>query len=549
MHRTIFFKWLVLISLAAIVIPPLYSLVYLQPAFTNYITKITELEAVRVAEHLSSIYIPKSNRNEVVNRVALLTGNDEWVRKQFNLKKMKFFLPSGEVVMSSDPEEVGHVNDRYYFKKMVAKGQTYTKLVKKNTKTLEDHVFSSADVVETYVPIVRDGKFIGAFEIYFDITKRKEQLGTLTSRFYYTLLPMALLLLLVLLYSSYRTSRYISEQIEAEENTARVSRQLERILSAVGEGIYGVNKDGITTFVNPAAARMLGYEQDELIGRAHHEMVRQGTAEGVRHSDDDCPISTVFRDGKAHRGTDQIFWRKDGSKFITEFSCVPIIEDGVVIGAVSTFADITERKQAEEKLQVSLNNLRRGLAGTIQAMAMIVETRDPYTAGHQRRTTNLARAIAQEMGLADEKVDGIRMAGVIHDLGKISVPAEILSKPGSINDLEYNLIKIHAEAGYDILKGIDFPWPIAQIVLQHHERLDGSGYPMGLTGDDIILEARIMAVADVVEAMASHRPYRPAHSVEEALEEILDKRGVALDPDAVDACVRLFREKNFTFDD
>jgi PAS domain S-box-containing protein len=547
MHRTIFFKWLVFISLAAILVPPLYAFFYLQPAFTRYITKITELEAVRVAEHLSSIYIPKSSKNEIVNRISLLTGNDEWVRKQFNLKKIKFFLPSGEVIMSTDPEEVGHVNDRYYFKTMVAKGQTYTKLVRKDTRSLEDQIVTS-DVVETYVPIVRDGKFIGAFEIYFDITDRNEQLGTLTERFYYTLLPMALLLLSVLLYSSYRTSRYISEQIQAEKETAKVSRQMERILSAVGEGIYGVDKDGITTFVNPAAARMLGYERDELIGKAHHEMLHPGTSQGVRHSEKNCPISAVFKDGKPHKGTDQIFWRKDGSKFLAEFSCVPIIEDGVITGAVSTFADITERKQAEEKLQVSLINLRRGLAGTIQAMAMIVETRDPYTAGHQRRTTDLARAIAQELGLADEMVDGIRMAGVIHDLGKISVPAEILSKPGSINDLEYNLIKVHAEAGYDILKGIDFPWPIAQIVMQHHERLDGSGYPRGLCGDEIILEARVMAVADVVEAMASHRPYRPAHSVEEALEEIISKKGTCFDPDVVDACVRLFKEKGFSFD-
>ncbi len=547
MHKTIFFKWLVLISLAAILVPPLYAVFYLQPAFTKYITKITELEAVRVAEHLSSIYIPKSNRNEIVNRISLLTGNDEWVRKQFNLKKIKFFLPSGEVIMSTDPEEVGHVNDRYYFKTLVAKGQTYTKLIRKNTRSLEDQLVSS-DIVETYVPIVRDGKFIGAFEIYFDITNRKEPLGTLTGRFYYTLLPMALLLLIVLLYSSYRTSRYISEQIQAEEETAKVSRQLERILSAVGEGIYGVDKDAITTFVNPAAARMLGFEREELIGRAHHEMVQHGTSQGVRHSEKNCPVNAVFKDGKPHKGTDQIFWRKDGSKFMAEFTCVPIIEDGVITGAVSTFVDITERKQAEEKLQVSLINLRRGLAGTIQAMAMIVETRDPYTAGHQRRTTNLARAIAQEMGLADEMVDGIRMAGVIHDLGKISVPAEILSKPGSINDLEYNLIKVHAEAGYDILKGIDFPWPIAQIVMQHHERLDGSGYPRGLCGDEIILEARVMAVADVVEAMASHRPYRPAHSVEEALEEIISKKTTCFDADVVDACVRLFKEKRFSFD-
>jgi putative nucleotidyltransferase with HDIG domain len=174
-----------------------------------------------------------------------------------------------------------------------------------------------------------------------------------------------------------------------------------------------------------------------------------------------------------------------------------------------------------------------------------VETKDAYTAGHQRRVANLARAIAAEMGLSPEQIDGIRMAAVIHDLGKISVPAEILSKPIGLNDLEYGLIKIHPQVGYDILKEIEFPWPVAQIVLQHHERMDGSGYPQGLLGEEIILEARILAVADVVEAMASHRPYRPPHGVDKALEEISRNRGILYDPEVVDACLKLFNEKGF----
>ncbi len=188
--------------------------------------------------------------------------------------------------------------------------------------------------------------------------------------------------------------------------------------------------------------------------------------------------------------------------------------------------------------------LRQSLEQSIQTIADTVEARDPYTAGHQRRVAELATAIAQEMGLPEEQINGIHLAGIIHDLGKIHVPAEILSKPGKLTDIEYMLIKQHPQDGYDILKNVKFPWPIADIILQHHERMDGSGYPQGLKGDAILLEARIMAVADVVEAMSSHRPYRAALGIEPALDEIRRGRGSAYDPAAVDACLKLFAEEN-----
>jgi putative nucleotidyltransferase with HDIG domain len=189
--------------------------------------------------------------------------------------------------------------------------------------------------------------------------------------------------------------------------------------------------------------------------------------------------------------------------------------------------------------------LRKALGGTIEAMALTVETRDPYTAGHQRRVSNLARGIATEMGVSEGKIQGVRMAGVIHDIGKISVPGEILSKPGKISQNELGIIKEHPQVGYNILKTVDFPWPIAQIVLQHHERMDGSGYPNGISGENILFEARILAVADVVEAMASHRPYRAALGIDLALKEISKNRGSLYDPKVVDACLRLFNKKGY----
>ena len=206
-----------------------------------------------------------------------------------------------------------------------------------------------------------------------------------------------------------------------------------------------------------------------------------------------------------------------------------------------------ERGRAEETLQQSYEKLRRVLEETAVALGSAIEKRDPYTAGHQQRVAQLACAIARGMGLSKSKIEGIRVAGILHDIGKIYIPAEILSKPGSITEIEFQMIKTHPRAGYDILRDIEFPWPVAQITLQHHERMDGSGYPSGLSGEDILLEARILGVADVVEAISSHRPYRPALGIDMALDEISQKKGTLYDLDVVNACLTLFQKEGFGF--
>ncbi|MBS3819557.1 GAF domain-containing protein [bacterium] len=229
-----------------------------------------------------------------------------------------------------------------------------------------------------------------------------------------------------------------------------------------------------------------------------------------------------------------------------EVNLLKELADVLAYGIISLRV-LSAQKQSEKETKSTLKKLRGALGGTIQVVESIVEEKDPYTAGHQRRSTDLARSIAKEMGLSSDQIDAIRMAGSIHDIGKISIPTEVLSKPTPLTDAEFELIKKHPHVGYDILKNIDFPWRVAEIVLQHHEKLNGSGYPRGLKNGQILIEARVLGVADVVEAMSSHRPYRPARGKKKALEEIKKNKGTLFEPQAVDACVKLIAEKGYKF--
>lgn len=209
-----------------------------------------------------------------------------------------------------------------------------------------------------------------------------------------------------------------------------------------------------------------------------------------------------------------------------------------------------QRSRRSRALQNSSNaatKLRETLEGIVTVLATIVEYRDPYTAGHQSRVADLAVAIGYELGMDEDRLEGMRIASSLHDLGKVAVPAEILTRPGRLSDVELAIARTHVAAGHQIIKGIDFPWPIAEIIYQHAERLDGSGYPRGLRGEQIVLEARILAVADIVEAMTSHRPYRSAQSLEAALKQVREDAGTKLDANIVAACCRLFEQKRFRF--
>jgi PAS domain S-box-containing protein len=337
----------------------------------------------------------------------------------------------------------------------------------------------------------------------------------------------------------------ITDRKLAEDKLKESEDKYRSIFENAVEGIFQSTADRHYLNVNPAFARMHGFETPEEMTRGVSSIAQQLY---VYPEERQRIIEEVAEKG-AVIGREAERYRKDGSKFWASLNVRAVCDSqGAALYYEGTLEDITSRKLAEEGLRQSMEKLRKSLLGTIRAISSTVETRDPYTAGHQRRVSSLARVIAQEMGLPNDTIDTIRMVGSIHDIGKISVPAEILSKPGTLTDIEFGLIKVHPQSGYDILKDAELPYPIAEIVLQHHERLDGSGYPQGLKDDQILLEARVISVADVVEAIASHRPYRPARGIDAALEEIEKNKGILYDARVVEACLRLFREKGFKFE-
>ena len=334
--------------------------------------------------------------------------------------------------------------------------------------------------------------------------------------------------------------RNITERKEMEDALRKSEENFRRSLDESPLGLRIATKEGKTLYANRAILDICGYDNIEEMGNTplqNRYTPESCTEFRVRNTErmkgdsgsSEYEISIIRKSGEVrhlHVFRKEIFW--NGKK-----------ESQVI------YQDITPRRQAEEKLNHTLENLRRSIKITMQVLGMTSEAKDPYIAGHQKRVSDLARAIATEMKLPEEKIEAIRIAGSIHDIGKIAIPSEILCKPSVLSSLEFSLIKGHSQSGYEIIKEVESPWPLADIIVQHHERLNGTGYPKGLKEKDILMEARIIAVADVVEAMTSHRPYRPALELELALKEIKNNAGVLYDHHVSEACLVLFKEKSF----
>ena len=323
------------------------------------------------------------------------------------------------------------------------------------------------------------------------------------------------------------------------------------IAEGAPDAMWTVDMNMRLTYISPSITRLLGYDVQEAMAKPMQEIC---TAASFQLTTD------LLKEGLSRKSREQKnlarsrtleleLIRKDGSLVPVEVKCTFLCDArGRPVEVLSIARDISEQKRVPEEPRHSTGRLLGAMEHAIQAMTVIAEMRDPHTAGHQQRTTQLACAIANEVGLSEEQIKGLRLAGLIHDIGKVRVPAEILTNPDGLSEPEFMMIRAHPVLGYEILKAIDFPWPVAKIVLQHHERMNGSGYPSSLSGENIIMEARILGVADVVEAMASHRPYRPALGINKALAEISQNRGVLYDSRAVDACLTLFRDKKFEFE-
>ena len=338
----------------------------------------------------------------------------------------------------------------------------------------------------------------------------------------------------------YRQS-FIRDITERKRAEAALQESEERFRSMLEQNISAMFmiEGGVLTYTNRRLGDILGYPVEELLGKPLLELLTEPDRAGITDALGQllaARMKTLEREFSA--------LRKDASVVEISVHAVRATLQGkkVILGIAQ---DIGERKKTQAEIERYIGRLEQSMQSTLAAVSLMVETRDPYTAGHERRVGELAAAIGTEMGLSEDTVRGLRLTGYVHDIGKIGVPAELLVKPTRLSAIEFALIKVHAQVGYDILRHVDFPWPLAQVILQHHERLDGSGYPAQLKGSEIILEARVMAVADVVEAMSSHRPYRPSLGVPAALAEIENNAGTFYEPLAVQACLRLFRDKAY----
>ncbi|MBU0943855.1 MAG: cache domain-containing protein [Proteobacteria bacterium] len=407
-----------------------------------------------------------------------------------------------------------------------------------------DKISSKMSYVKGYEPwgwIIGTGMYID--DIHAEIAKIRRKL---------TAISMAILFIVSLLavYSIRQTMLSDRERLgiflEREGLLKSLEKSKERyrnLLETTSDWIWACDQDGRYTYSSPRVRDLLGFEPGEMLGKTLMDIVSPQQAKIFSTS-----FTKILHAQKPINGLENTCLGKNGQIVVLENNAVPVFDhQEKLLGYRGVARDVTVRKLALEDLKKSRDDLHASLEQTVATLASTAEKRDPYTAGHQQRVDILACAIARELGLPDSQIEGLHIAALLHDIGKITLPSEYLSKPTKLSKEETAIIRFHPEVGYEILKNIQFPWPVADIVYQHHEHLDGSGYPRGLTDKDILLEAKIIAVADVVEAMSSHRPYRPSLGITKALDQIRSGRGTLYHAPSVDACLHLILEKKLEF--
>ncbi len=495
---------------------------------------VRTMEGKSAAELKAAPQIPELHRKVL----ALMKGSMTF--------KVKVYDMQGMTVYSTELKQIGE--DKSKDRGVIAawRGETTSEMSHRDKFSALEGEVQDRNLVETYVPQYdpASGKVVGVFEIYSDVTPFLAEIGEKQWQIVAVVVGLMALLYLALVLIVNFGQQIISRQSKERDRIREALRASEERFRNLVEhslaGIYIVEDEKLT-YANPRFAEMLGYTLDEITGMNSDRFVvaedlplmranQRALLEGQQQS-----VSYNFRAR-----------RKNGMEVVFGVNSVRTLFNGkpAVIG---TALDISERKRAQGQIAAYVKQLESSMLGTVHVISHMVELRDPYTSGHERRVGALAKAIGAELGLAQNCCEGLEIIGLVHDLGKIAVAAEILSKPGKLTPIEFEMIQSHAQVGYDILKDVEFLWPLAETILQHHERLDGSGYPRGLKGEQMLLEARIIAVADVVEAMTSHRPYRAAFGLDAALQEIERAKGTVFDAAVVDACVKLFRQGRFAF--
>ena len=514
-------KYIFILSCAIAIIYPLVNIQFIFPSFSRLLIENTEDEAMRLANLLSPMVVSNNELKKPVD----FAEEAEKIKEKFKLERLKVFSNSGKIIYSTFSEDIGKINNKSYFHEIVAKGNAYTMIVKKNTQTLENRIVS-ADVIETYAPIMVDGRFVGSFEIYYDITQRSQMLGRVVFRS--SIIPTILMFgfLAAISATLFKANKNILMRRQAEASIEKAKKEWEETFDAISDPLFLHDMELKIIRCNRAYTEAAGMSFQEIVGKPYYEVFPR--MEG--------PMHRCMKGMKMQEEGEEEFSLPDTGRFYnTGFYLIKDV-DGRYLYSLHIMKDITERKKAD----VELHDL---FIGALMSLAAAIEAKSPWTKGHSERVTEYAVKIGKEMGFSEDDLEKLKIAGLLHDIGKIGTYDGVLDKPGKLTDEEYEMLKRHPVKGADVLSPISQLRDIIPWIKGHHERYDGKGYPDGLKGEEIPLQARILSVADTFDSMTAERPYRRTPGKELAIEELKKCSGTQFDPKVVKAFLKVLEEK------